>query len=96
MAEMWRSPDVTGLAAVCCAASLCVVADATKVTPRLVQGINIAFLVQDDGHAAAKPLSLQAAARQIKGAVFSRVMSVPGIPARNTVLQPVKAVAVKR
>ncbi|EHI5877707.1 hypothetical protein ACO0LQ_000318 [Salmonella enterica] len=81
---MWRRPELARLAAVCCAASLCAVADATKVTPRLVQGINIAFLVQDDGHAAAKPLSLQTAARQIKGAVFSRVMSVPGIPARNS------------
>ncbi|WP_231826257.1 hypothetical protein [Pseudocitrobacter corydidari] len=38
-----------------CAASLCPVAGATKVTPRLVQGVNVAFLVQGDGHAAAKP-----------------------------------------
>ncbi|EDH5631415.1 hypothetical protein CB172_13355 [Salmonella enterica subsp. enterica serovar Claibornei] len=44
LSGMWRSPDVTGLAAVCCAASLC----ATKVTPCLVQGVDIAFLVQDD------------------------------------------------
>ncbi|EGE63717.1 hypothetical protein ECSTEC7V_2892 [Escherichia coli STEC_7v] len=29
-----------------CAASLCFFADAIKVTPRLVQGVNIAFLVQ--------------------------------------------------
>ncbi|EBH9039569.1 hypothetical protein EID71_17245 [Salmonella enterica subsp. indica serovar 11:b:e,n,x] len=43
------------LAAVCGTASLCVVAGATKVTPCLVQGVNIAFLVQADGHAAAKP-----------------------------------------
>ncbi|WP_162861425.1 hypothetical protein [Escherichia coli] len=28
---------------------------ATKVTPRLVQGVNVTFLVQGDGHAAAKP-----------------------------------------
>ncbi|STI47217.1 Uncharacterised protein [Escherichia coli] len=27
----------------------------TKVTPRLVQGVNVTFLVQGDGHAAAKP-----------------------------------------
>ncbi|EFA6625045.1 hypothetical protein E3Y94_21650 [Escherichia albertii] len=40
---------------VCCAASLCFFADAIKVTPRLVQRVNIAFLVQADGHAAAKP-----------------------------------------
>ncbi|HFI6383020.1 TPA: hypothetical protein ACGRTY_003422 [Escherichia coli] len=40
---------------VCCAASLCFFADAIKVTPCLVQGVNIAFLVQGDGHAAAKP-----------------------------------------
>ncbi|EYD99823.1 hypothetical protein AD08_2298 [Escherichia coli 1-110-08_S4_C2] len=38
-----------------CAASLCFFADAIKVTPRLVQRINVAFLVQGDGHAAAKP-----------------------------------------
>ncbi|MDM2738263.1 hypothetical protein OGY35_23205 [Citrobacter sp. Ct235] len=52
---MWRRPDNPGLAAVCGAASLCFFADAIKVTPRLVQGVNIAFLVQDDGHAAAMP-----------------------------------------
>ncbi|HFL1154623.1 TPA: hypothetical protein ACGSE5_000684 [Escherichia coli] len=40
---------------VCCAASLCFFADAIKVTPCLVQGVNVAFLVQGDGHAAAKP-----------------------------------------
>ncbi|EDS90904.1 hypothetical protein ESCAB7627_2006 [Escherichia albertii TW07627] len=39
----------------CCAASLCFFADAIKVTPRLVQGVNVAFLVQINGHAAAKP-----------------------------------------
>jgi len=41
--------------AVSCAASLCFFAGATKVTPRLVQGVNVTFLVQGDGHAAAKP-----------------------------------------
>ncbi|WP_249531103.1 hypothetical protein [Escherichia coli] len=38
-----------------CAASLCPVAGAIKVTPCLVLGVNDAFLVQGDGHAAAKP-----------------------------------------
>ncbi|EED0624680.1 hypothetical protein [Escherichia coli] len=41
--------------AVCGAASLCFFAGVAKVTPRLVQGVNVAFLVQGDGHAAAKP-----------------------------------------
>ncbi|MHR83026.1 hypothetical protein D9G18_08845 [Escherichia coli] len=52
---MWRRPGLARLAAVCCAASLCPVAGATRVTPRLVQRVNVAFLVQGDGHAAAKP-----------------------------------------
>lgn len=42
-----------------CGGELCGVtllfAGATKVTPRLVQGVNVTFLVQGDGHAAAKP-----------------------------------------
>ncbi|MEF0887245.1 hypothetical protein PX124_22580, partial [Escherichia coli] len=46
------------LAAVCCAASLCPVAGATRVTPRLVQRVNVAFLVQGDGHAAANACCL--------------------------------------
>ncbi|POH44352.1 hypothetical protein C2U36_21895 [Escherichia coli] len=33
----------------------CPVAGATRVTPRPVQRVNVAFLVQGDGHAAAKP-----------------------------------------
>ncbi|WP_227902608.1 hypothetical protein, partial [Escherichia coli] len=41
------------LAAVSCAASLCPVAGAIKVTPCLVLGVNVAFLVQINGHAAA-------------------------------------------
>ncbi|MCV5744922.1 hypothetical protein OFN42_32455, partial [Escherichia coli] len=54
-AEIWRRLGLARLAAVCCAASLCPVAGATRVTPRLVQRVNVAFLVQGDGHAAAKP-----------------------------------------
>ncbi|MFW7509331.1 hypothetical protein [Escherichia coli] len=54
-AEIWRRPELARLAPVSCAASLCSVAGATKVTPCLVQGVNIAFLVQGYGHAAAKP-----------------------------------------
>ncbi|MBS5153520.1 hypothetical protein K6664_19655 [Escherichia ruysiae] len=52
-------------------------ADAIKVTPRLVLGVNIAFLVQDDGHAAAKPSAMQAAARHVKGAGNQQGMSQP-------------------
>lgn len=55
MAEIWRRPELARLVAVSCAASLCFFAGATKVTPRLVQGVNVTFLVQGDGHAAAKP-----------------------------------------
>ncbi|MEB7371878.1 hypothetical protein NEN29_22175, partial [Escherichia coli] len=51
----WRRPELARLAAVSCAASLCPVAGAIKVTPCLVLGVNVAFLVQGDGHAAAKP-----------------------------------------
>ncbi|EFS3869624.1 hypothetical protein G5S56_09845 [Shigella boydii] len=71
-AEIWRRPELARLAAVSCAASLCFFADAIKVTLRLVQRINVAFLVQGDSHAAASLLSLQAAARQCKALVVSR------------------------
>ncbi|EFO1359190.1 MULTISPECIES: hypothetical protein [Escherichia] len=66
------------LAVVCCAASLCFFANAIKVTPYPVQGINVAFLVQADGHAAAKPGGNAGRSPSCKGAGCQLGISQPG------------------
>ncbi|MBY7218322.1 hypothetical protein K6716_14950 [Escherichia marmotae] len=72
-----QDPEIRGIARCGGCASLCFFADAIKVTPRLVQGVNVAFLVQDDGHAAAKPSAMQAATRHVKGAGNQQGMNQP-------------------
>ncbi|HAP0343597.1 hypothetical protein GP721_17435 [Enterobacteriaceae bacterium TzEc077] len=58
--------------------------------------MKINSLVQDDGHAAAKPSAMQAAARHVKGAGYQQGINGPGKFRQREAVQPVKAVAVKR
>ncbi|EPU6501757.1 hypothetical protein ACVYSB_002077 [Escherichia albertii] len=48
------------------------------MTPRLVQGVNIAFLVQINGHAAAKPGGNARRSPSCKGRCFQQGMGQPG------------------
>ncbi|KHI94838.1 hypothetical protein PU11_23495, partial [Escherichia coli] len=64
--------------------------------PGLAQALKISSLVQDDGHAAAKPSAMQAAARHVKSAGYQQGISGPGKFRQRETVQPVKTVAVKR
>ncbi|HCB2023958.1 TPA: hypothetical protein MYQ68_004655 [Escherichia coli] len=48
------------------------------MTPRLVQGVNIEFLVQNDGHAAAKPDGNAGRSPSCKGRCFQQGMGQSG------------------
>ncbi|MCM2845636.1 hypothetical protein UYN94_08705 [Escherichia coli] len=87
--------------------SLCFFAYAIKVTPRLVQGVNIAFLVQYSKinslvqvnvHAAAKPAVFAGRSPSCKGRWYGNQQGISGPEKfrQREAVQQVKTVAVKR